>query len=151
MATLNGQGMRNYLILIFSLLLVVAGFIIKESQLLMMVGQNGELFRPVSSGGDDPMGIKMGLMSYILTFIFATFSLAFNKGVKKIFGLFIVNSLICAVCFGLVLLDSSIIDAAKAGNKLPIIVYIVWAVSIVTVVSLPFNKSVQPIANAPAD
>jgi len=143
--------MQYKLILVFSLLFIALGFTIPADWLAMTYGENGELFIPVSSGSEDPFIIKLALASYVLSFLYVGMSIKLRRGIRFITPVYILNCIFYLLCMFLVSLDSSVLEAAKYGNRLPISQLVLWLISVVAIGWATFNKSMQPTANASAD
>ena len=107
----------------------------------MMVGQNSELFRPLSSGGDDPFGIKVALGSYVVSATFCLVCLVAPKFKRYIFRVYMVNSGFYILMMGLISVDSSVFMAAKHGNWIPIGQLVLWLVFLVAVILVTFNRA----------
>lgn len=137
------MAMRNYLILIFSLVLSVVGFTLPVEWLAMMVGNNGELFISVSSGSEDPFAIKLALGSFAMTFLFAGICLLQNKGLRYITTIYALNCVFYLLCMILVSLDSGILVAAKYGNWVPVSQGAFWLATVLVVIWVSFNKANQ--------
>lgn len=143
--------MRDHLILSISIVLAGLGFFLPKKLLFMVVGQDGELFRPLSSGGEDPTLIKIALGSYIVSASVSIISLFVRKIKRFIFPVYLVNSSFYILLMVLVSIDSSVITAAKYGSWLPVGQLILWLLSMLVIIWASFNKSIQPTANASAD
>ena len=139
--------MREHLILAISLVLSGLGFVLPENELWMVAGENGELFRPVSSGSEDPFLIKVALGSYVVSAVFTLVSLVTSKGRKYVFPLYLGNGFFYILVMALVSIDSSIWVAAENGNWLPLGQQALWLVASVAVVGASFNKRLQPRPN----
>ncbi|HAS6387155.1 TPA: hypothetical protein RZA60_004500 [Vibrio vulnificus] len=130
----------NFIVLIFSSMFALAGFLIPVDSLLMMASENGELFTPVSSGSEDPFAIKLALASYSVCFLYISFSLFVKKGLQYITGVYLANSVFYMFCMYLVSLDSNILEAAKLGNWVPLFINVVWIGTVLVVILASFKK-----------
>ncbi|HAS6055606.1 hypothetical protein D8T45_23935 [Vibrio vulnificus] len=130
----------NFIVLIFSSMFALAGFLIPVDSLLMMASENGELFTPVSSGSEDPFAIKLALASYSVCFLYVSFSLFVKKGLQYITGVYLANSVFYMFCMYLVSLDSNILEAAKLGNWVPLFINVVWIGTVLVVILTSFKK-----------
>ncbi|WHI48027.1 hypothetical protein [Microbulbifer sp. VAAF005] len=135
--------MRDYLILLCSIVLAGLGFLLPQDQLFMAVRQDGELFRPLSSGGDDPTLIKIALGSYIASAFFAIISLYVRKIRRFIFPLYLVNSGFYILLMAFVSIDSGVIIAAKHGNWLPVGQLILWLLFLLVIIWVSLKRSIQ--------
>ena len=144
--------MKNKLIIISSLILVCIGAIFSTNDFVMMTGNNGELFIPVSSGNEDPFLFRFGLLSFSISLL-TSMAHAFKKiSFKPVFVTYLVISLLFAIFLALIHLDSSIFVASRAGNHIPLITTAVWVVFLVAIVCTPSNKLNQsgtPQSGAP--
>ncbi|WP_370980209.1 hypothetical protein [Agaribacterium sp. ZY112] len=133
--------MREFLILSVSILFSGLGFLLPEDQLLMMAGESGELFKPVSSGSEDPFLIKVALGSYVLTGVFSAVSLFVGKGRRYIFRIYLGNGAFYILVMALASIDSSVFAAAQSGNWLPLGQLALWLVALLVVIGTSFNKA----------
>jgi len=124
------MSMRDKLILFSSLALGLLGIALPTEWLAMVAGENGELFIPVSSGSEDPFAIKLGLASYILSFIYSGASITLNKGVRFIPVAYTINCIFYVLCMLFVSLDSGIFSAAGYGNWIPVLQLIFWFITV---------------------
>jgi uncharacterized membrane protein len=134
--------MKKYVILTSSILLVLIGLLIEDRGLAMGVA-GGETFYPISSGSVDGLILKLGLYSFFITILFSVILIFVDFGDVILFLVYSVNSLIYAFCLFLVMLDSSIIDAAKLGDRLPLVANIICILSFAIYGALSLNKKIQ--------
>ncbi len=133
--------MRNYLIFVVSLIFSVTGFLVPTEWLAMMAGENGDLLIPVSSGSEDPLIIKLALVSYIVSFMFSGICLYLNSGVQFIFRVYMANSAFYIFFMFLLSLDSSVFVAAKYRNLVPVSLIALWLVANIPLIWASFNKN----------
>ena len=132
--------MRNYFILICSLILFVTGILVPSQWLAMHSGEHGDLFIPVSSGSEDPFAIKLALASYMVSFIYSGLFVYLKKEARSVLGVYWANCIFYLFCMYLVSLDSSIIQAAKFGNLVPVSLSLLWLVTFVIVIGVSCKK-----------
>lgn len=133
------MNLRNKLILISGSILAALGFLIPKDKLLLVVGEKGEFYLPLSSGSEDPLIIKIALCSYIISIAVIVLSSFFEKIKSYIFGVYLANSALYLLLLILVSLDSNIFSAAKYGNWLPVLQFGVWLLSIVLIIWQSFK------------
>lgn len=118
---------KKLLILISTTVLIFMSAIIEDRGLAILATQNDELIFPVSSGSEDGILLKIGLFSFVLTWLYAVVSLLSGARAYMLLLAYIANSLIFLFFVFLVSLDSSIIDAATFGDWLPLLALVIWA------------------------
>ena len=141
--------MHKYVILTSSILLVLIGIMIEDRGLAISIGEDGTVHYPISSGSEDGLILKLGLYSFAITAFYSVISILRGHREITLFVVFTVNSLFYAFCLFLVMLDSSIIDAAKLGDWLPLAAIIIWIFTFIIYGILSLNKSPQPTLNLP--
>jgi hypothetical protein len=139
--------MKKYVILTSSIFLVLIGILIEDRGLAMGVTAGGETFYPISSGSQDGACLKLGLYSFFITTIYSIISILRGHREIFLFVFYLVNSLIYAFFIILVMLDSSIVDAAKYGEWLPLIAHIIWTSSFVICCAWSLNKLIKQMGN----
>jgi hypothetical protein len=136
--------MKKYVILISSILLIAFGYLIEDRGLAAQVTSSGEILYPISSGSDDGFILKQGLYLFAITSFYSAISIIRDHRELTLFIVYSVNSLIYAFFLFLVMLDSSIIEAAKLGDWHPLTANIIWILSFAIYGALSLNKSSQP-------
>jgi hypothetical protein len=139
--------MKKYVILTSSILLVLIGILIEDRGLAMHVTAGGEAVYQISSGTEDGLILKFGLYSFVITILYSAILIFVDFGDLILFIVYSVNSLVYAFCLILVMLDSSIIDAAKFGDMLPLAANIIWIFSFLVYGALSLNKSIERMGN----
>ena len=136
--------MHKYVILISSILLVLIGIMIEDRGLAISVAEDGTVHYPISSGSEDGLLLKIGLIMFVVSAFYSLVSIF--KCHKEIILLlvYLANSLIYAFFLFLVMLDSEIIEAAKLGDWLPLAANIIWLLSFIIYGVLSLNKASQP-------
>ena len=122
---------------------------IEDRGLAISIGEDGTVHYPISSGSEDGLILKLGLYSFAITAFYSVISILRGHREITLFVVFTVNSLFYAFCLFLVMLDSSIIDAAKLGDWLPLAAIIIWIFTFIIYGILSLNKSPQPTLNLP--
>ena len=134
--------MRNKLIIVSSLILVCIGTIFSTEDFVMMLGNNGELIVPVSSGSDDPSLFRIGLLIFSISLL-SSAAHALNKiSFRSSLVTYLTVSIFFAVFLALIHLDSSIFVASRSGNHIPLISAAVWLMFLLGVICAPSNKVV---------
>ena len=87
----------------------------------MDITTTGELLYPMSSGGDDIAGLSLGLLTFIVTAIYAPVSALLNHRLKFLVYVYLANLALFLFFVALVSLDSSFIFAAEVGDIMPLI------------------------------
>lgn len=135
--------MRKYVILISSGLLCGLGYLIEDRGLAMHVTSGGEIVYPISSGSDDGFLLKTGLYLFAITFIYSVISIIRWNEEVTLLKVYAINSLVYFVFLFLVMLDSSIIGAAKLGDWLPLAANSVWVLSFGLYSVMSLNRGPQ--------
>ncbi len=136
--------MKKYVILTSSLIMILLGILIEDRGLAMHVTGRGEILYPISSGSVDGLILKLGLYSFAITAFYSAISIFRGHREITLFVVYSFNSLIYAFFLFLAMLDSSIIDAAKLGDWLPLAANIIWILSFSIYGALSLNKASQP-------
>ena len=136
--------MQKYVILISSILLVLIGIMIEDRGLAISIGEYGTVHYPISSGSEDGLILKLGLYLFAITAFYSVISIVRGHRVINLILVYTANSLVYAFCLFLVMLDSSIIDAAKLGDWLPLAANIIWIFTFIIYGLLSLNKASQP-------
>lgn len=132
------------IILFSSVLFFGLGFFVPESELLMMQNDEaGELFKPVSSGSDDPFALKLGFIAYIISAIYVCFCLITKTGYQAIKWVYLVNGLFFCLSLCLIHLDSDFVVAYREGNGLPLGLTLFWAFIVLVVLLFSFITDKQ--------
>ncbi|MDH5359070.1 MAG: hypothetical protein OEX03_00840, partial [Gammaproteobacteria bacterium] len=97
----------------------------------------------ISSGSEDGIIIKFGLYLFAFTALYSVISIFKKHRDITLFVVYVVNSLFYAFFLFLVLADSSIIEAAKQGEWLPLVANIIWLLSFLVYGALSLNKTSQ--------
>jgi hypothetical protein len=121
------------------------GILIEDRGLAMYVTAGRETFYPISSGSEDGLILKFGLYLFGITTFYSAISIFRCHREVILFVVYSVNSLIYAFFVILVMLDSSIIDAAKSGDWLPLAANIIWIFSLVIYGALSLNTYQAPV------
>ena len=140
---LSLSDMQKYVILISSILLVLIGIMIEDRGLAISIAEDGTIHYPISSGSEDGLLLKIGLYLFAITAFYSVVSILRVHREVTLFVVYTVNSLAYAFFLFLVMLDSSIIDAAKLGDWLPLAANIIWLLSLIIYGVLSLNKASQ--------
>ena len=133
--------MLSKLIFCCSLILFALGFMLPIEWLAMMQRSNGDLFIPVSSGSEDPMIIKIALMSYLVSSIYSGFFVVLAREGRSLILVYTLNSIFYLICMFLVSLDTSIVMAARLGNWVPTLQAGLWLACTIAITWVAFNQS----------
>lgn len=133
--------MKKYVILISSVLLILIGIMIEDRGLAMNITGDGTVLYPISSGSADGLILKLGLFLFTITASYSLISIFRGHKERILFAVYLVNSLIYTLFLILVMLDSSIIDAAKLGDWLPLAANIILILSFIIYGALSLNKA----------
>lgn len=87
----------------------------------MDITTTGELMYPQSSGSNDMQVLSLGMFTFTITAIYAIASAILNHRLKYLGFVYLSNLALFTFFLFLVLLDSSLLFAAKVGDRLPII------------------------------
>lgn len=129
--------MKIRAILISSAIFVLVGTFVRRSHLAMMVAEDsGAVFIPVSSGSEDPSILKLGFLSYVISFLFALYSVVLKRGSDVAMAPYVVNCVFFVLCIALISQDSNIIGAAQNGNVIPAFLVLFWIFVVTTVGAL---------------
>lgn len=144
--------LKKYVVLISTIILLVLGVMIEDRGLAIQVTSGGTILYPISSGGNDGAVLKLGLYLFSITALYSIISILRGHREAILLIVYLVNSLIYAFFLFLVMMDSSIIEAALLGDWLPLCANIIWVASFVVYVILSiliFNKS--PLLRSKSD
>ena len=136
--------MKKYVILTSSVMLILMGVLIEDRGLALQVTAGGEILYPISSGSEDGLILKFGLYLFSITAFYSVISIFRGHKDTILFIVFSVNSLIYGFFLFLVTLDSSIINAAKLGDWLPLLANIIWVITFIVYGALSLNQASQP-------
>ncbi len=117
---------------------------IEDRGLAISIGEDGTLHYPISSGSEDGLILKLGLYSFAVTVFYSVISILRSHREITLFVVYTVNSFIYAFSLFLVMLESSIVDAAKLGDWLPLAANIIWISTFIIYGLLSLNKASQP-------
>lgn len=114
--------MSKILVSLVSLLCVVVGWVTRDRPALVMgVTSSGVVLRPISSGSESGTLISLGLMSFVMTFVFSIASFWLKGSARKLRAVYFVNLMAFSFMVFLVSLDASIVEAATFGDKGPLL------------------------------
>lgn len=136
--------MKKYVILTSSIILLLLGGLIDDRGLAIQVTAGGEILYPISSGSEDGLILKIGLYIFSISALYSAISIFKGHSDTILFVVYLVNSLIYTFFLFLVMLNSSLIEAAKLGDWLPLLANIIWISSFVIYGALSLNKTSQP-------
>lgn len=126
--------MKNYLVFLFSALLVILGFILEDRGFAIMKADDGTFIYPISSGSEAGLILKIGLVCFLLSLITSVLVIFIKKDSRAaIISYLIISVLFCFFIF-LVSLNSSFILAASLGDWLPLFAVSIWLLSIISLV-----------------
>lgn len=126
-------------ILLFSVAIFIFGYLIEDRALLQELTEDGKCFSPQSSGSEDRAMLSLALMSFIITIAASIISILFNQHVKTLLIVYGVNFFIFLFFVLLVIMDSSLISAAKCGDYIPLLGVLFVCISSFSLFFLPIE------------
>jgi len=136
--------MKKYTILISTILLITVGYLIEDRGLAIQMTSDGQVLYPISSGSEDGIVLKSGLYLFVFTALYSVISIFKKHKDSTLFVVYASNSLFFTFFLLLALMDSSIIEAAKLGDWLPLTANIIWLMSFLIYGALSLNNASQP-------
>ncbi len=108
-------------ILLTALAAMVMGWVMRGHEgIAMMLTASGELIYPRSSGSEDAALLAMGLMSFVITLVYASLSVARGHRVAPLLYTYGANFSLFCLCLVLVMVDSDLVHAARIGDAIPL-------------------------------